>query len=125
MTRRHSRTRGMRVAHPDAHFSYTLKPVPGDDIQTIGLHIDGQGLSYSAGGAPVPKAFTWQARDQNDAKATVRFGGGPGFGLVQQSGRLVGIPVLRQGRELSANRRDRNPGVGHPDRQGPCHLTKR
>lgn len=58
----------------DPHFSYTLKPLPMEGIQAVGLQLDGQTLNYS-GGAATPKQFTWQGRDKNEAGATVRFGG--------------------------------------------------
>jgi type VI secretion system protein ImpL len=61
---------------PDPHFTYTLKPVPSDGIQTVGLHLDGQSFSYSGGDA-TPKQFLWQASGTHEAKATVKFGGGP------------------------------------------------
>lgn len=59
---------------PDPHFTYTLKPVLTEGIQTLGLQIDGQSLSYSGGTAP-PKQFTWQGSGTHEAKATVKFGG--------------------------------------------------
>jgi type VI secretion system protein ImpL len=53
----------------DPHFSYTLKPVPTDTVQKIGLDIDGQKLDY-AGGAAAAKQFTWQAGGTHEAKGT-------------------------------------------------------
>jgi type VI secretion system protein ImpL len=57
----------------DPHFSFTLKPVPTEGIQNIGLRLDGQALSYT-GGTAAPKQFTWQAAGAHEARATVRFG---------------------------------------------------
>jgi type VI secretion system protein ImpL len=59
---------------PDPHFTYSLKPVLTEGIQTLGLTIDGQTLSYSGGAVP-PKQFTWQGSGTHGAKATVKFGG--------------------------------------------------
>ena len=60
----------------DPHINYTLKPVASEGIQTVGLRLDGQALTYS-GGAATPKQFTWQGSGVHEAKATVKFGGGP------------------------------------------------
>jgi type VI secretion system protein ImpL len=61
---------------PDPHIAYTLKPVPSEGIQTVGLHLDGQAFTYSGGDATA-KQFLWQASGAHEAKATVKFGGGP------------------------------------------------
>jgi type VI secretion system protein ImpL len=61
---------------PDPHISYTLKPVPSEGIQTVGLRLDGQAFTYSGGDA-APKQFVWQAAGAHEARATVKFGGGP------------------------------------------------
>jgi len=58
----------------DPHFTYTLKPEPSKNIQTVNLLIDGQGLSYS-GGAATPKQFTWQGGGSHGVKASVKLGG--------------------------------------------------
>ena len=47
-----------------------------EGIQTVSLRIDGQTISYS-GGPAAPKQFTWQGGGVHEAKATVKFGGGP------------------------------------------------
>ena len=60
----------------DPHIAYTLKPVPAEGIQTVGLRLDGQTFSYSGGDA-APKPFLWQGGGTHEAKATVKFGGGP------------------------------------------------
>lgn len=60
----------------DPHIAYTLKPVPAEGIQTLGLALDGQTLTYSGGDAP-GKQFVWQGSGAHAAKATVKFGGGP------------------------------------------------
>jgi type VI secretion system protein ImpL len=59
----------------DPHFAYTMKGVPAEGM-SIGLEIDGQTLSYG-GGAPVAKQFVWQGSTAHEAKASVKFGGGP------------------------------------------------
>jgi type VI secretion system protein ImpL len=69
----------------DPHFAYTLKPVPSDGIQTVGLHLDGQAFSYSGGDA-TPKQFIWQASGTHEAKATVKFGGGPDLAWSNNDG---------------------------------------
>ncbi len=53
----------------DPHFSYSLKPVPTEGIQRLGLEIDGQKLDYS-GGSPAAKQFTWQPGGVHGAKGT-------------------------------------------------------
>lgn len=58
----------------DPHFTYTLKPMPSEGIQTLGLQLDGQSLTYSGGDA-APKQFVWQSTGAHEAKATVKFGG--------------------------------------------------
>ncbi|MDE3164176.1 MAG: hypothetical protein KGN36_00065 [Acidobacteriota bacterium] len=60
----------------DPHMTYTLKPVPSEGIQTVGLRLDGQGFTYSGGDAAA-KQFVWQAAGTHEARATVKFGGGP------------------------------------------------
>lgn len=60
----------------DPHFAYALKPVPAEGIQNLGLKLDGQTLAYTGGDAPA-KQFTWQGSGAHEAKATVKFGGGP------------------------------------------------
>ncbi len=59
---------------PDPHFTYTLKPVTSEGIQSGGLQLDGQAFSY-AGGEAASKQFVWQATGVHEAKATVKFGG--------------------------------------------------
>jgi type VI secretion system protein ImpL len=61
---------------PDPHFTYTLKPVNSEGIQTMGLSLDGQAFSYNSGGDAASKQFVWQASGTHEAKATVKFGGG-------------------------------------------------
>jgi type VI secretion system protein ImpL len=70
---------------PDPHFTYTLKPVPSDGIQTVGLNLDGQAFAYSGGDA-TPKQFLWQAAGAHEAKATVKFGGGPDLAWSSNDG---------------------------------------
>jgi type VI secretion system protein ImpL len=61
---------------PDPKISYSLKPVASEGIQAMGVQLDGQALAYG-GGAAVAKPFVWQAGGNHEAKATVKFGGGP------------------------------------------------
>jgi type VI secretion system protein ImpL len=61
---------------PEAKIAYTLKPATSEGIQAMGVQLDGQLLAYN-GGAPTQKAFVWQAAGGHEAKATVKFGGGP------------------------------------------------
>ncbi|MFZ0933830.1 MAG: ImcF-related family protein, partial [Bryobacteraceae bacterium] len=58
----------------DPHFTYMLKPEPSENIQTVNLQIDGQGLSYS-GGTATAKQFTWQGGGSHGVKASVKLGG--------------------------------------------------
>jgi len=58
---------------PDPHFTYTLKPVPSEGIQAMGLHLDGQDFSYSGGDA-ASRQFVWQGSGSHGAKATIKFG---------------------------------------------------
>jgi type VI secretion system protein ImpL len=61
---------------PDPHFTYSLKPVPMEGIETLVLDIDGQNLTYT-GGAATGKPFTWQGPGAHGAKASLKFGGSP------------------------------------------------
>ena len=69
----------------DPHITYTLKPVPAEGIQTVGLRLDGQAFAYSGGDA-APKQFVWQAAGAHEAKATVKFGGGPDLAWSSNDG---------------------------------------
>jgi type VI secretion system protein ImpL len=69
----------------DPRITYSLKPVPAEGIQTVGLQLDGQTLTYS-GGAATAKQFVWQAQGTHEAKATVRFGGGPDLAWSSNDG---------------------------------------
>jgi type VI secretion system protein ImpL len=60
----------------DPHFTYILKPVPTDGIQTVNLQLDGQQMSYS-GGPAAAKNFVWQTTGAHEAKASVKFGETP------------------------------------------------
>jgi len=51
------------------HFTYSLKPVPSEGIQKIGVEIDGQSLVYTSG-TPAAKQFTWQEAGPHEAKGT-------------------------------------------------------
>jgi type VI secretion system protein ImpL len=59
---------------PDPHFTYTLKPLPIEGIQSVTLQLDGQSFS-SSGGDAAPKQFVWQASGAHGAKASAKFGG--------------------------------------------------
>jgi type VI secretion system protein ImpL len=58
---------------PDPHFTYSLKAVPSEGIQSVTLNIDGQAVTYSGGNA-TPKQFTWPSA-QPGVRATAKFGG--------------------------------------------------
>ncbi len=57
----------------DPHFTYSLKPVPSEGIQSVTLNIDAQSITYSGGNAAA-KQFTWPA-PQPGVRATAKFGG--------------------------------------------------
>ncbi len=57
----------------DPHFTYSLKPVPSEGIQSVTLNLDGQSITYSGGNAAA-KQFTWPA-PQPGVRATAKFGG--------------------------------------------------
>jgi type VI secretion system protein ImpL len=61
----------------DPHINYVLKPEVSEGIETVNLRLDGQVMSYKTGGPATPKQFTWQGGGTHEAKATVKFGGGP------------------------------------------------
>ncbi|MCL5743881.1 MAG: hypothetical protein M1541_08125, partial [Acidobacteria bacterium] len=69
----------------DPHITYTLKPVASEGIQTVTLTLDGQSLKYS-GGSASPKQFGWQGAGTHEAKATVKFGGGPDLAWSNNDG---------------------------------------
>ena len=51
----------------DPHFSYTLKPQPSEGIQSTGVRIDGQQLSYTTGGPAQPVRFNWKGSGAHEA----------------------------------------------------------
>ena len=57
----------------DPHFTYSLRPVPSEGIQSVTLNIDGQSLTYS-GGNGAGKQFTWPGA-QPGVRATAKLGG--------------------------------------------------
>ncbi|HEY1756953.1 MAG TPA: ImcF-related family protein [Bryobacteraceae bacterium] len=57
----------------DPHFTYSLKPVPSEGIDSVTLNIDGQTLTSSGGNGTV-KQFTWPGA-QPGVRATAKFGG--------------------------------------------------
>lgn len=69
----------------DPHLNYTLKPVLTEGIQSLGLQIDGQPLTY-AGGNAAAKQFVWQGSGTHGAKATVKFGSGPDLAWSNNDG---------------------------------------
>ncbi len=58
----------------DPHFTYTLKPILSDDIQSLRLTIDGQGAEFSADTAA--KSFAWQPAGAHGVQYTVKFKNG-------------------------------------------------
>ena len=58
----------------DPHFSYSLKPEPSEGVQMLTLRVDGQTLTYTAGGPAAFKKFTWQGSGTHEAMLSVRFG---------------------------------------------------
>jgi type VI secretion system protein ImpL len=58
----------------DPHFTYTLKPILSDDIQSLRLTVDGQGAEFSADTAP--KSFTWQPAGAHGVQVTAKFKNG-------------------------------------------------
>ena len=70
----------------DPHITYTLKPEQSEGIQTVALRIDGQTMAYNSGSAATPKQFTWQGGGAHEAKATVKFGGGPDLEFETETG---------------------------------------
>lgn len=57
----------------DPRFTYSLRPIPSEGIQSATLNIDGQSITYSGGNAAA-KQFTWPAA-QPGVRATAKFGG--------------------------------------------------
>ncbi len=60
----------------DPHIRYALKPLPSEGINSVGLQLDGQKLTYSGGNATAQQ-FTWQGSGAHGAKGTVTFGNTP------------------------------------------------
>jgi type VI secretion system protein ImpL len=69
----------------DPRLTYSLKPSPTEGIQSVGLQIDGQTLTYT-GGSPAAKQFTWQGSGTHGTKATVKFGNGPDLAWSNNDG---------------------------------------
>ena len=69
----------------DPHISYSLKPVASEGFQSVGLQLDGQTFTYSGGDAAA-KQFKWQGTGPHEAKATVKFGGGPDLAWSDNDG---------------------------------------
>ena len=58
----------------DPRLAYTLKPVPSEGVQSVGLRLDGQSATFSASDS-APRKFLWQSGGPHEARATVRLGG--------------------------------------------------
>ncbi|HWB97086.1 MAG TPA: ImcF-related family protein, partial [Bryobacteraceae bacterium] len=69
----------------DPHLNYTLKPVLTEGIQSLGLQIDGQSLTYTGGSAEA-KPFHWQGAGPHGTRATVKFGSGPDLAWSNSEG---------------------------------------
>ena len=50
-----------------------VKPEPSEGVQTVTLSVDGQTLTYTAGGAAAFQKFTWQGSGTHEALLSVRF----------------------------------------------------
>lgn len=58
----------------DPRLSYSLKHVPSEGVQSVGLRLDGQSATFTASDA-APKKFLWQSGGVHEARATVKLGG--------------------------------------------------
>ena len=65
-------------------FKFTLTPEPSEGIQNMSVQIDDQTLNYT--GKPASKQFAWQGGGKHNAKATVKFGGGPDLAWSDNDG---------------------------------------
>ncbi len=61
----------------DPHFTYDVKPVSSEDIQSVKLTIDGQSADFTPG-SPA-KAFTWQVSGSHGVQLSGKFKGGTDF----------------------------------------------
>jgi len=59
----------------EPRFTYKLTPQPTEVVQGETIHIDGQTLTYTAGGPATPQQFVWQGGGQHGTTAAVKFGG--------------------------------------------------
>ncbi|HLY19508.1 MAG TPA: ImcF-related family protein [Bryobacteraceae bacterium] len=87
----------------EPRFTYSLRAVPTDGVQRLGLEIDAQKLDYS-GGSAAPKLFTWQGSGPHGARGTL---GADGISFTDEDG-LWGVFRFFN----AADHRDRSPSGG-------------
>src|SRR5581483_3599415 len=68
----------------DPHFSYNVKPVLSDDIESLKLTIDGQTADFTA--ASPAKNFAWQASGAHGVQLTGKYRGGTDFQYATYDG---------------------------------------
>ncbi len=61
----------------DPHFTYNVKPVFSEDIESLKLTIDGQTADFTP--ASPAKAFTWQVSGAHGVQLSGKFKGGTDF----------------------------------------------
>ncbi|MFN7993054.1 MAG: ImcF-related family protein [Bryobacteraceae bacterium] len=91
------------VGGPDPKFAYSLKAVPTEGVQKMGVEIDGQKMDFS-GGTPTPKSFTWQGSGAHAARGTF---GSEGASFSDNSGTWAIFRLFAE-----ADKRDPIPGGG-------------
>ncbi len=69
---------------PDPHFSYNVKPVLSDDIESVKLTIDGQTADFTP--TSPAKNFTWQASGNHGVQLTGKYRGGTDFQYATYDG---------------------------------------
>ncbi|MBV8551411.1 MAG: hypothetical protein JOY54_08930 [Acidobacteriaceae bacterium] len=98
----------------DPHFSYDLKPILSDDIQSLSVTIDGQTAQFATGAAA--KNFHWQTSEPHGVQLSGKYKGGTDFQYPSYDGlwavfEWVGDADARQGStlewRLKAGKRDR------------------
>jgi type VI secretion system protein ImpL len=68
----------------DPHFTYILKPILSDDIQSLRLNIDGQAAEFAAD-TPA-KSFTWQPSGAHGVQVTAKFKNGDNSSFPSYTG---------------------------------------
>jgi type VI secretion system protein ImpL len=86
----------------DPHFNYILKPLPSEGIQNLTLRIDGQTLTSSASGG-APKPFAWPGAGPHEARASVKFGGGPDLEWSSNEGLWAVFQFIGQAERAQGN----------------------